>query len=190
MVRRAARSGLPGRGPATLIIGWIRLTMSQGERTVALAVVLALCSPAPAGALVPALPPVIGAVETFAEHGASGLALSGFDPVSYHLGRPVPGRADIEHLWGGVAWRFASEANRVAFAANPQAYAPRLGGHDAVAAARGLLVEADPTLPAVHGGGLYLFRTDDARARFEADPSLGRAAEARWPELRRNLVQP
>lgn len=155
-----------------------------------LAIVLALCGVSPGGAMGLALPPVIGAVETFAEHAVSGLALGGFDPVSYHLGRPAPGRAQIEHLWGGVAWRFASEANRAAFAANPRSYAPRLGGHDALAAARGLLVEADPMLASVRGGGLYLFRTTDARAIFEADPSLGPAAEARWPELRRELVHP
>ncbi|HEY8565867.1 MAG TPA: YHS domain-containing (seleno)protein [Beijerinckiaceae bacterium] len=164
--------------------------MSQGGRTAALAVGLALCGLFPGRALGLPLPPVIGAVETFAEHGASGLALGGFDPVSYHLGRPAPGRAEIEHLWGGVAWRFSSEANRAAFAANPHSYGPRLGGHDALAAARGLLVEADPMLASVRGGGLYLFRTADARAQFEADPDLGRAAEARWPELRRELVHP
>src|SRR5215203_5554844 len=102
---------------------------------------------------------------------------------------PLPGREGVELIWGGVAWRFASEANREAFARDPEVYAPRIGGYDAGAAAEGRLVAADATLFAIRDGRLYVFRGERSRARFEADASLADKAEARWPELRRDLVR-
>ena len=48
---------------------------------------------------------------------------------------------------------------------------------------------ADPTLFAIRDGRLYVFRGERSRARFKADESLAGKAEARWPELRRDLVR-
>ena len=136
------------------------------------------------------LPPVVGASEVFVADERSGFGLRGFDPVSYFLSPvPLPGREGVELIWRGVAWRFASEANREAFARDPEVFAPRIGGYDAGAAAEGRLVAADPTLFAIRDGRLYVFRGERSRARFEADASLAGKAEARWPELRRDLVR-
>ncbi|HEY7385602.1 MAG TPA: YHS domain-containing (seleno)protein [Beijerinckiaceae bacterium] len=156
---------------------------------------LAAQSPARAATVaattIPALPPVVGLAELFAPDGPSGLALSGFDPVTYYLGQgPQPGRPEYEIVWGGVAWRFATAANRAAFAADPEAYAPRLGGYDATAAAGGLIVGANPLLFAVTADKLYLFRSDHARARFMADQSIADKAEERWSDLKQELLQP
>ena len=42
------------------------------------------------------------------------LSISGYDPVAYFTdGKPVQGKAEIEHLWHKLRWRFASEAHRV-----------------------------------------------------------------------------
>ena len=102
------------------------------------------------------LPPVVGASEVFVADERSGFGLRGFDPVSYFLSpMPLPGREGVELIWRGVAWRFASEANREAFARDPEVYAPRIGGYDAGAAAEGRLVAADPTLFAIRDGRLY-----------------------------------
>lgn len=134
--------------------------------------------------------PLLGVTDEIAADPLTGLALSGFDPVSYLLpGGPRPGRRDLDLVWGGAAWRFAGEANREAFRRDPEAYAPRLGGHDPEAAARGLLVEGDPAIHVVRDGRLYLFRADASRARFLADPTLAEAAEARWSGLRRGLAR-
>ena len=102
---------------------------------------------------------------------------------------PLPGREGVELIWRGVAWRFASEANREAFARDPESTRREFGGYDAGAAAEGRLVAADPTLFAIRDGRLYLFRGERSRARFEADASLAGKAEARWPELKRDLVR-
>ena len=142
-------------------------------------------------ATVASLPPGVGLTELFAPDGRSGVALSGFDPVTYFLTEgPQPGRPEHEIIWSGVAWRFASAANREAFVGDPEAYAPRLGGYDATAAAGGVIVEANPLLFAVTSEGLYLFRSDHARARFMADDSIAHKAEERWSGLKRDLLQP
>src|ERR687897_3752699 len=78
-------------------------------------------------------------LRVLAAAGLSGVALDGFDPVSYFLGNgPKPGLPEHELVWGGVAWRFASAANREAFRRDPDAYAPRFGGYDAEAGGAGL----------------------------------------------------
>lgn len=148
-----------------------------------------LCTPA-GGAPVELLPPVVGASETYRPDPRTGLALGGFDPVSYHLpGGPLGGRPEHEILWRGAAWRFASEANRQAFLAAPEAFAPRIGGRDAAAAASGLLSDADPGLFLVRDERLYLFRTEAARAAFAADPDMRLRAEEGWRALAGSLVE-
>jgi YHS domain-containing protein len=142
-------------------------------------------------AMLSSLPPVLGVTQVFALDELSGVALYGFDPVSYFLGEgPKGGLAEYEVIWSGVAWRFASAANREAFVEHPEAYAPRLGGYEATAAAGGIIVEANPLLFAVTSEGLYLFRSDHARARFMADDSIAHKAEERWSGLKRDLLQP
>jgi YHS domain-containing protein len=137
------------------------------------------------------LPPVVGVTELYALDELSGVALYGFDPVSYFLGEgPKPGVAEYEAVWSGVAWRFASAANREAFLHDPETYAPRFGGYDASAVAQGLTVKANPWLSVVRPDGLYLFRSDHGRARFVADQSLAGKAEERWASLKPALMQP
>jgi hypothetical protein len=138
-----------------------------------------------------AMPPVIGATELYRSDESSGLALGGLDPVAYFLPEgPKAGRADVELLWSGVAWRFASEANRAAFEASPTTYAPRMGGYDAEAASRGRIVDANPQLYLVRDNRLYLFRNDANRARFLADEALAERSEGNWQALAKDLVQP
>jgi hypothetical protein len=136
------------------------------------------------------LPPVLGTAPYLITHDLTGLALDGFDPVSYFLeGEPRPGRAEYEAIWGGAAWRFASAANRAAFISHPPAYAPRFGGHDALAMAGGRAVPASPRIASVVDRRLYLFRSDQARAAFLADRDAVYHAEARWSETSARLVR-
>ena len=119
------------------------------------------------------------------------LGLRGFDPVSYFLdGGPLPGSDRFELSWGGQVWRFSSAADRAAFRDDPAVYAPRLGGYDAAGVLEGRLVDADPTVFALLGERLYLFRDAGRRARFLADPALAPAAETVWPTLRGLLDEP
>jgi len=129
----------------------------------------------------------LGVPALYAADPLTGLALRGFDAVSYRLGpEPLPGLRSYEITWSGLVWRFGGPANRAAFAAAPEAYAPRLGGYDPEGVADGRLVEADPLAAALHGDRLYLFRGTERRER--AGPTLIEAAEARWPALRRDAA--
>lgn len=140
-------------------------------------------------ARVDVLPPVLGVTEKQASHTLSGLALDGFDPVSYFLGEaPAGGRADHQMLWGGVAWRFASAANLAAFRSDPYVYAPRLGGHAADGMLRGQLADAEPAIFIVRSSGLYLFRDQASRLRFLSDETLFDKAEAAWSAAQTTIV--
>lgn len=135
------------------------------------------------------LPPIVGVTGAQQTHMLSGIALDGFDPVSYFLAEePIPGLPELETLWEGAAWRFASRANQAAFLSRPDAYAPRLGGFDALAMARGKAVEASPRIATVVGQRLYLFRSPDERDRFLAEKDAAARAERLWPQKSRQLM--
>lgn len=136
------------------------------------------------------LPLVIGTSEQETADRLSGVGLDGYDPVSYLLdGGPRPGSQAYEVVRGGLAWRFASAANRAAFLRDPEAFQPRIGGYDAAAAAAGRLAGADPLVFAVRDGLYYLFRNAAGRERFLGDIGAERAAEAGWARLRTGLVR-
>ncbi|OYU14489.1 MAG: YHS domain protein [Alphaproteobacteria bacterium PA4] len=96
-------------------------------------------------------------------------AISGYDPVSYASGKPLPGDPAIAHVWQGISWRFASAANRAAFIADPARYAPQFGGHCAWAASDGRLAKPDPTIWHIVDGKLYLNCSPAADAKWLAD---------------------
>lgn len=114
------------------------------------------------------------------------VAIRGTDPVAYFEdARPVPGDRAHAFDWRGATWHFASAANRDAFAADPEAFAPRYGGFCAWAVAvRGELYTTQPENWSIVDGRLYLNFNDDIQARWEEDPH-GFIAEAdrRWPEI-------
>jgi hypothetical protein len=121
----------------------------------------------------------------------TGLAIDGFDPVAYFVdGVPKPGGADLELPFGGATWRFRNEGNRSAFAAAPQVYAPRFGGHDPVALARGVATAGNPTLWLIAQKRLYFFYSAEARTAFSRDPEKTiEGAERNWSEVRSGLVR-
>jgi hypothetical protein len=112
----------------------------------------------------------------------TGLALYGVDPVAYFTdSRPLQGIAGVELDWSGTTWRFRNEGNRAAFAANPDVYTPAFGGHDPIAAARGVAVAGNPLIWLMSGTRIYLFHTAGARDAFAANAELAiAAAEVRW----------
>jgi hypothetical protein len=122
---------------------------------------------------------------------ASGIAIAGYDPVAFFVeGVARRGSRDHEVAALGTTWRLANEGNRKAFADHPLAFAPRYGGYDPVAVARGAPQPGDPRVFAVLGTTLYLFARPENRAAFLADPDRGKAAaDLRWPEVERELAR-
>jgi hypothetical protein len=120
----------------------------------------------------------------------TGLAINGIDPVAYFVeAAPVAGHPEHELSYAGVIWRFRNEGNRAAFAANPDVYMPRYGGYDPIAVGGSRAVAGNPLLWVVADNRLYLFRSEQARTRFLADPNEAiRRADLAWPALLETLV--
>ena len=136
-----------------------------------------------------AAPAAAATVGTVVVDATSGVAIDGFDPVSYFVdGRPRRGSPQFETTWRGVVWRFANEGNLQAFRAHPELYAPRLGGHAVVPVARGHLAEGDPMLWRIEGGRLYFFHGPGDFHAFRFDPAgFASRAEVNWPRLATEL---
>ncbi len=117
------------------------------------------------------------------EKDKNGLAVRGWDAVSYFSGKPVPGKAEFSTNWGGATWRFASAAHRDAFVAGPEKYAPQYGGHCAYGLAKGHLVTADPQIWKIVGGKLYLNYDGDVQKSWEKKEAKYIVdANAEWQE--------
>ena len=121
----------------------------------------------------------------------TGLAINGFDPVAYFVeAEPKEGRAEFEFRSNGAIWRFLNEGNRAAFAAAPDVYAPRFGGYDPMALARGAATPGHPALWLIAQQRLYLFYSAEARAAFAVDPAAAiDTAERNWPAIQSGLVR-
>ena len=134
-----------------------------------------------AAALAVAAPALAQKADVFSDSGA---AIRGYDPVAYFTdARPVKGDAKITHQWKGATWRFASAANRDAFAKSPEKYAPQYGGYCAFGVAGGYTVPTVPEAWSVRDGKLYLNYSKGVQRDWLKDPAgyIGKA-DANWPK--------
>lgn len=116
-----------------------------------------------------------------------GLALKGYDPVSYFVSNgPRMGEARFQHHWDGATWYFASQDNLDRFIDNPQQYAPQFGGFCAFALSKGQLADSDPQAWSIINDKLYLNYNKQVRSMWLPQAStLIPEAERRWPGIRR-----
>ena len=76
---------------------------------------------------------------------ASGVAINGHDPVAYFVdGKAVTGRADYSATAQGATYWFATEANLMAFKADPAKYEPQFGSYCAYGVAKDFKPDIDP----------------------------------------------
>jgi len=110
-------------------------------------------------------------------------AIKGYDPVAYFkASKPVKGKEGISYQWKGANWHFASEENRDAFKANPEAYAPQFGGYCAYAVSEGYTAKIEPEAWKVVNGKLYLNYNLNIKKKWEANQAERiKKAEANWP---------
>lgn len=136
-------------------------------------------------------PALAATTERIVTNRYSGLAIQGFDPLSYFVdGRPEMGSAEFEAAQGGVVWRFLNEGNRASFIAHPEVYGPQFGGYDPVDLARGVTVAGNPLFWLIAGSRLYLFGREENRDAFAANPApYLKEATLRWPALEEQLAQ-
>jgi YHS domain-containing protein len=121
----------------------------------------------------------------------TGLAMYGFDPVSYFVdGLAAAGRADFEFRYRGAVWRFRNPGNLAAFMDNPTLYAPQFGGYDPVAVGRGAPAPGNPQIWLIADQKLYLFYSIENEETFKAAPQQhARLAEEKWPGIVKELAQ-
>ncbi len=111
------------------------------------------------------------------------VAVSGYDAVIYFDGdgTPVKGDAAFAVAHDNAVYHFANGANAARFAANPEAFMPRYGGHCAWAMSRGYLAPGDPLAYAVVDGKLYLNFNQAVKAKWDMDRAgFIAAAEKNW----------
>ena len=123
-----------------------------------------------------------------AEHLAQrqdGVAIQGYDTVAYFTeGRPMQGKPEFEHVWGGSRWWFATADHRDLFAHDPDRYAPRFGGYCTGGLALGYKMVADPQNWYIVDGELHLHHSEEGHREALADPKPVIAkAEETWKSL-------
>ncbi|MDA1090400.1 MAG: YHS domain-containing (seleno)protein [Proteobacteria bacterium] len=113
------------------------------------------------------------------------VAIEGTDPVAYFSEqKAVKGSSEYNHRWKGAQWQFKNAANRDAFAAEPEKYAPQFGGYCAWAVSQGYTAKTDPEAWTVHKGKLYLNYSKGVRDNWAKDiPGNITKAESNWPKV-------
>jgi len=114
-----------------------------------------------------------------------GVAVGGYDPVAYFTqNKPVKGKPSIALNHGGAQWHFASTANRDAFKADPEKYAPQYGGYCAWAVSQGYTAKGEPEVWKIVDGKLYLNFSRGVQKRWQRDiPGNIQSANGNWPSV-------
>lgn len=111
----------------------------------------------------------------------NGVAVNGYDPVSYFSGAPAPGDPAISSIVDGAEYRFASAENKAAFDADPKAFQPQFGGYCAYGVAEGAKFRTDPATGTVVNGKLYFNKNPDVQRQWnENRDALITKADAAW----------
>jgi YHS domain-containing protein len=137
-------------------------------------------------------PPTIGTANV----NKDGLALEGYDPVTYFSAHalkqgPVKGQPSLFVERSGVKYLFSTEANRQEFLKKPERFEPAFGGWCAYAVAKSKeKVSVDPKSFLVQEGRLLLFYNGffaDTRKKWTSTTGVSaqqylRDADLNWPE--------
>lgn len=120
-----------------------------------------------------------------------GLAIQGYDPVSYFKeggGEPKQGKDSLKVTLGHTTYYFANEKNRALFEKDPAKYEPAYGGWCAYAmGAKGEKVEINPKAFTITDGRLCLFYktiiTDTRKSWTKDVKTLKPNADASWEKI-------
>jgi YHS domain-containing protein len=118
-----------------------------------------------------------------------GLAISGYDPVTYFTGnKAVKGSKENSVSDQGIVYYFSSAANKEEFKKNPSKYEPQYGGWCAYAMGKdGTKVEVDPGTFKIVDGKLFLFYnhffTNTLKTWNKDEPKLNKQADSNWKKF-------
>lgn len=115
-----------------------------------------------------------------------GVALQGFDVISYLDQHAEPGQKTYAFDYKGLTWLFANGEHLRLFSRQPEQYIPEYGGFCAYSIGRGYPATADPKIFTLEGGKLYFFFDRAARSVWQQDQrNMVAAADRNWPKLHR-----
>jgi hypothetical protein len=119
-----------------------------------------------------------------------GRAVSGYDVTTYYdHERALLGRDAFTTHWGGAHWYFTSAENLNRFKADPDRYAPAIGGYCSYGVLLAKKLEPDSKIFAVVDGQLYLFLDEDVKVKFLRDQKNNLAkVNKNWPQLSNSLL--
>ncbi len=113
-----------------------------------------------------------------------GIAIDGFDPVSYFNGEPLRGSSEYQFTIDRATYHFANAENMQKFQEEPAKYIPAYGGYCLRGMSEGQKRRGNPENYAMNGGKLYFFyRNDLEDSRFGSDdemPAHIKQADANW----------
>jgi YHS domain-containing protein len=118
----------------------------------------------------------------------SGLAIQGYDPISYFLGTPQQGLANYSYTYNGITYRFATSKNLDLFKTAPAKFEPAYGGWCAYAmGATGEKVEVDPQTYKIINGKLFLFYNsffNNTLPKWNSnEKELNKKADSNWIKI-------
>ncbi len=117
-----------------------------------------------------------------------GVALAGYDPVSFFSHRPVKGKESIFLDDSGTRYYFSTEENKVSFLNNPSAFKPQYGGYCAYGVRMGKKLAVNETNNGIEyeivERKLYLLLNRATHEIWRSDSSSNiRYADKLWPSL-------
>lgn len=117
-----------------------------------------------------------------------GIALEGYDPVSYFHNEPAKGKKDLRVTYNGVTYLFSNSENLAEFRDNPGKYEPAYGGWCAYAMGdSGEKVKIDPETYKIVDSRLYLFYNfwgnNTLKSWNKDETRLRTAADRNWDNL-------
>ena len=110
----------------------------------------------------------------------NGIALGGYDAVSYFSNDPQRGVHEYRYTYNGVDWLFISAEHRDRFIASPQRYMPQYGGHCALAMSFGERAPGDPLAWHIKDDKLYFHNGRLTRFAFNLFSGQQEKADANW----------
>jgi YHS domain-containing protein len=114
--------------------------------------------------------PPVSAFEEINTSYFGGVALGGYDAVSYFTqSRAVKGNKSYAAEWKGATWLFSSDDNRRRFTDDPEVFAPQYGGYCSNQMSLGNLSDIDTGVWRIIDNKLYLFGHDSGRVRWASE---------------------
>jgi YHS domain-containing protein len=117
-----------------------------------------------------------------------GIALLGYDPISYFDGQPQKGTPDYRVESMGLTWLFANQRHADQFRGSPHKFVPQYEGHCSLAMSLNELVPGSPESWSINDGKLYFHNSGVTSLLFKVIPERVSSADANWAELGKTVA--